>query len=238
LASQSVVQRIACAVVASSSVPAARVIEIGPGKGVLTALMLERAERVVAIEVDPAMVAHLQARFAGDPRLQLVGADVLHTSLAQWGPAVIAGNLPYYITSPILEAVFAAAGVIDRAVLMMQKEVALRLTASPGTRDYGYLTVLTRVHAEPRLLFTVPPGAFHPPPKVDSAVVELHLRRPDPDVGGFLEFARLCFRHKRKTLRNNLVGVYGARIAGAPEAGLRGEQLSVAELRNLYDRLT
>jgi len=214
------------------------VIEIGPGRGALTERLLKRAARVIAIEIDSSLADHLRRKFRSEARLEVLHRDVLETDLSRWGAAVIAGNLPYYITSPILEAVFAAAGVIDRAVLMMQKEVALRLTASPGTRDYGYLTVLTRVHAEPRLLFTVPPGAFHPPPKVDSAVVELHLRRPDPDVGGFLEFARLCFRHKRKTLRNNLVGVYGARIAGAPEAGLRGEQLSVAELRNLYDRLT
>ncbi len=216
------------------------VIEIGPGKGALTEHLLGRAGRVVAIEIDPELVGRLRSRFASDARLEIVEGDVLKTDLAQWGPGVVAGNLPYYITSPILDRVLAAGPRVSRAVLLVQKEVAGRLTAQSGSRDYGYLTVKVQLRAQPRILFTVPPSAFEPPPKVDSALVELRIGPPKaPDPARFLKFAGLCFRHKRKTLRNNLVGVYGKELLSAqPEASLRAEQLSLERLIELYDRLT
>jgi 16S rRNA (adenine1518-N6/adenine1519-N6)-dimethyltransferase len=190
---------------------------------------------VVAIEIDDALVPWLRQRFAL-PTVEIVHADVLATDLTQWGPAVITGNLPYYITSPILDKVLRTGAVIRRAVFMIQKEVADRITAKPGSRDYGYLTVVTGVFSSSRYLFTVPAAAFHPPPKVDSAVVLLDLKTPQAEDEKFLKFASLCFRQKRKTLRNNLTAQY-AGISQQPESGLRAEQLSIAELRDLYARL-
>ncbi len=216
-----------------------RVIEIGPGRGALTEFLLRRANRVVAIEVDPVLAQGVRRRFADSPGLAVVEADVLETDLAQWGPAVVAGNLPYYITSPILEKLFALGPLLVRAILLMQKEVAERLTARPGTRDYGWLTVLANLHTRPELLFTVPPGAFSPPPKVESAAVRLTPVPPIPDLptAAFLEFVSRAFRHKRKTLRNNLAPFYGPQIAEWPEARLRAEQLSLEQFAELYRRL-
>jgi 16S rRNA (adenine1518-N6/adenine1519-N6)-dimethyltransferase len=124
-------------------------------------------------------------------------------------------------------------------VVLVQREVAERLTAQPGTRDYGYLTVQTQLFTVPELLFRVPAGAFSPPPKVESAAVRLTPRTPAvPNPAAFLEFAGRAFRHKRKTLRNNLAPYYGDRIAAQPEAKLRAEQLSVADLADLHRRLS
>jgi 16S rRNA (adenine1518-N6/adenine1519-N6)-dimethyltransferase len=155
----------------------------------------------------------------------------------------IAGNLPYYLTSPILERVFALGGRWARAVFLVQAEVAARLAASPGTRDYGYLSVLTQIHARPEVLFDVPRAAFRPVPKVDSSVVLLEPRDAAiewnlPDKAAFLRFASACFQHKRKTLRNNLAPAYGKQRLDAMEQGrLRAEQLSVPQLAALYHEL-
>jgi 16S rRNA (adenine1518-N6/adenine1519-N6)-dimethyltransferase len=219
------------------------VVEIGPGRGALTDKLLARAGRVVAVEVDPYLAGKLRQKYAGDPRLEIVHADVLRTDLGQWGPAVVAGNLPYYITSPILERVLGLGGLLRRAVLLIQKEVAARLVAAPGDRDYGYLTVRTALAAEARWLFDVKPAAFHPPPKVDSSVVRLD---PCDRIGAwgiagreaFLAFVGACFRQKRKTLRNNLAPVYGREVVESwPEAGLRAEQIAPAGFADLFSRL-
>lgn len=214
------------------------VVEIGPGRGALTAKLLKRAQRVVAVEVDPYLAGHLRERFASEPRLEVVNADVLETDLGQWGRAVIAGNLPYYITSPILEKV----AVLDmpRAVFLVQKEVAQRLVAQPGEREYGFLTVRLALSADIRMRFDVKPGAFYPPPKVDSAVISLEPRRARhgiEDPAAFLTFVGQCFRHKRKTIRNNLAEIYGNRIGGWPEAGLRAEQISLEGFAEMFRRL-
>jgi 16S rRNA (adenine1518-N6/adenine1519-N6)-dimethyltransferase len=210
------------------------VVEIGPGKGVLTRHLLARARRVVAIEIDAALASRLEP----DSRLTVLHADVLNTDLAQWGPCVLAGNLPYYITSPILDRIFRAAEAIRMATLMVQEEVAQRLTADPGSRAYGYLTVRTLLHSDPRLLFPVSPAAFQPPPKVSSAVVQLRMKPPEAGSAALLEFVSQCFTHKRKTLRNNLSSRYPKALLDAqPEANLRAEQLSVDAFRELYARL-
>jgi 16S rRNA (adenine1518-N6/adenine1519-N6)-dimethyltransferase len=219
------------------------VIEIGPGRGALTEKLVARASRVIAVELDAFLVEHLRARFAGVPNLELVHADVLETDLGQWGPAVIAGNLPYYITSPIIEKILALKGLALGAVLLMQKEVAERLAAAPGSRDYGYLTVHTALFGSTRLLFGVKPGAFLPPPKVDSAVVRIdpHDRTAElgiVDSSAFVRFIGHCFRQKRKTLRNNLVDLYGRDAVDAlPEARLRAEQISLETFAGIYLRL-
>ena len=215
------------------------VIEIGAGAGALTAHLAERAERVVAIELDATLAAELMRRFAGEPRVRVVHGDVLATDLTQWGPAVVAGNLPYYITSPVVERTVAMGSLLQRAVLLVQKEVADRLAAKPNTRDYGFLSVATQLFARTERLFRVPPSAFSPPPKVDSAVVRLTpCQAGSSDPAPLLAFAGLCFRQKRKTLRNNLGPIFGyERVDALPEAGLRAEQLTLEQLRDLYLRL-
>jgi 16S rRNA (adenine1518-N6/adenine1519-N6)-dimethyltransferase len=232
LASESILNRIADAV-CPERVPL--VIEIGPGRGALTAKLLERADRVVAIELDRELVEHLRGRFPQN--LEVVHSDVLKVDLGQWGSAPIAGNLPYYITSPILERALPLRP--PRAVVLVQKEVAHRLAAHPGTRDYGYLTVQTAIYASARVLFDVKPGAFRPPPKVDSSVALLEPREtPVDDPEAFLEFVSRCFRQKRKTLRNNLAAFYPKdRIDSLPEAGSRAEQLSLDQFRDAFLRL-
>lgn len=235
----SVLERIAVA--ACPEPPEPLVIEIGPGKGPLTEKLLQRADRVIAIEVDAWLVEHLGGRFPDESRLTVVPADVLQTDLGQWGTCVVAGNLPYYITSPILEQVLALGPLCHRAVFLVQREVAERLAAGPGTRDYGYLSAITQVQAEVEYLSTVPRAAFSPVPNVDSALVRLRMRSQPlaPDLAGFRRFASACFRQKRKTLRNNLQGVFGPeRLATAPtELALRAEQMSPTDLVALYERL-
>ena len=214
------------------------VIEIGPGRGALTEKLLRRAARVVAIEIDATLVDHLRTRFAGEPRLEIVHADVLATDLAQWGRAPIAGNLPYYITSPILEKTVRLD--VPRVVFLIQKEVAERLIAKPCHREYGYLTLQTALFADTRMLFEVKPGSFRPPPQVDSAVVLLTPHMRDMGVGdpeAFRRFLSQCFRQKRKTLRNNLAGTYGKEaIDPWPEAGLRAEQIALDQFAEMYRR--
>jgi 16S rRNA (adenine1518-N6/adenine1519-N6)-dimethyltransferase len=234
LSRKSVLDRIA---EAACGERAPRVVEIGAGKGALTESLLERADKVVAIEVDPHLVHYLRQKFRDaieQGRLDVIEGDVLKTDFSG---AVIVGNLPYYITSPILEKVFALKDAWTRAVFMMQSEVAERLAAKPGTRDFGYLSVQTQVHASPEILFAVPRDAFRPPPKVDSAVVRLErrTRREIDDPVSFLKFASMCFRHKRKTLRNNLAPLY--ELAGLEEGRLRAEQMSIPQLSALFAKI-
>jgi len=260
----SILERIAAAVCPADE---DLVIEIGPGKGALTEKLLKRAARVVAIEVDYELVDHLRRKFAGEPRLEIVHADVLQTDLAQWGRAPVAGNLPYCIASPIIAKTVRlnvpgtvtgdvpgavtgevpgavpgdVPGSLPRAVFLIQKEVAERLVAQPGDRAYGYLTVQTALFADVRLLFEVKPGAFAPPPKVDSAVVLLEPGARDLGLTGhdaFLRFVGHCFRQKRKMLRNNLAPIYGKDLIDAwPESTLRAEKLSLEDFAAMYRRL-
>lgn len=211
------------------------VIEIGPGKGALTRRLLDCAERVVAIEIDPVLARGLAGL---STRLEVIEADILTTDLTRWGAVTVAGNLPYYITSPIIEKVLSMGPLLLNFVCLTQLEVAERMTASPGGREYGYFSVSVQSRANAERLFTVPPGAFSPPPKVTSAVVRMKPKPPVvTPVAPFLEFASRCFAQKRKTLRNNLHGIYNNRIEAQPEARMRAEQLSVEQLASLYQRL-
>jgi len=238
LVRQSVLEHIArCACPDSCDV----IVEIGPGRGALTAHLLRRSKRVIAIEVDPVLVQYLRSKFRGEQALEIVENDILKTDLSAWGRhLVVAGNLPYYITSPIIEKVLSMRALLSRAVFLVQKEVAERLAASPGSRDFGYLSVQTQLLSEVEVLFPVPAAAFRPPPKVDSAVVRLTPRAelPVAEPRAFLKFAAAAFHQKRKTLRNNLLGSYDrAKLDALPETKQRAEQLGVNELIALWQRL-
>jgi len=238
LARQSVLEHIA---EAAAPDPAATLVEIGPGRGALTAHLLTRAARVIAIEVDPVLVHYLRAEFRDEPRLTIIAGDILKVDLAQWGLIAVAGNLPYYITSPILEKTLTLGDNLAQAVFLVQEEVAQRLVAHPGTRDYGFLSVQTQLLSQPELLFQIPADAFRPRPKVDSAVVRLVPRSnsPAPDRAQFLQFASRCFRHKRKTIRNNLSAYYDlALLDSTPATKNRAEQLSIPELAALFGYLS
>ena len=238
LARRSVLERIAEAV--TEIEPELPLVEIGPGRGALTEHLVKSAPRLVAIEVDPVLVHYLQEKFRGEENFALLHSDVMRTDLAQWGRVRIVGNLPYYITSPIVDKTLALGDSLAGAVFLVQREVAERMAAAPGRRDYGFLSVHVQAFAEATILMHVPPDAFRPPPKVESAVIRLLPRRhpaiPDPD--SFLQFASAAFRHKRKTLRNNLSGHFPPDVVRAqPEAGKRAEQLSLEELAAMHQRI-
>jgi 16S rRNA (adenine1518-N6/adenine1519-N6)-dimethyltransferase len=216
-------------------------VEIGPGRGALTDHLLPLAKRVIAIEIDPVLVQYLRSKFRAASNLEILESDILKTGLSSLGPLVVTGNLPYYIASPIIEKVLSLGPLLARAVFLVQKEVAERLTASAGSRAWGYLSVQTQLLSKAELLFTVPAGAFRPPPKVESAVVRLTPRAelPDAEIKAFLQFASRAFHQKRKTLRNNLLGSYDKAILDAlPESKRRAEQLSIDELISLWRRLS
>jgi len=197
--------------------PGDRWIEIGAGHGEMTHLLAGSERRVVAIETDPVLAASLRETVDANPsewpRVEIVNADVLAVDFARVGPEPfrVYGNLPYYITSPILRRLFDHADRISSIHVVTQLEVAERIVAQPGSRAYGYLSTLCQLYTKPEIVLRLPPGAFRPPPKVQSALLRMllpgrrsSLRIPPEDEPRFLEFIQTCFSQKRKTLRNNL----------------------------------
>ena len=187
-------------------------VEIGPGQGAITQELISRARHVVAVEVDPHLALRLRVRF-GDQVLSVVEQDVLKfdfTALSQQlgERLAVAGNLPYYITSPILHHLAEHHRVLDHAILMVQKEVAERVTADPGSSDYGVLSVTTQLYGPVSRLFDLPPEAFNPPPKVHSSVFRWRFAPRIEELGiheaSFITFVKQAFAQKRKTLANNL----------------------------------
>jgi len=235
---ESVLARIAAALELR---PGGRVVEIGPGEGVLTRHLLAAGARVTAIEVDPKLAARLRETFADEPGFDLVEADVLAVDLAallDGRPAAIAGNLPYYITSPIVRRTLELGALVTRAVFLVQKEVADRICAGPGSRDYGYLSALCSLRSRPESLFRVRPGSFRPPPKVESAVVRLTPRPGPPPDPRFIRFLEAAFRQPRKTLRNNLAALHPRELLDrSPTVSKRAQQLTVDELHALFTAL-
>jgi 16S rRNA (adenine1518-N6/adenine1519-N6)-dimethyltransferase len=223
-------------------------IEIGAGHGEMTEHLAASGVPVYAIEVDPSLIAHLQRMTRQFPNLMIVPSDILEADVATIaaGRRVrIYGNLPYYITSPILHRLFTFADLIEEMHIVIQTEVAERLAAEPGTKSYGYLSVATQLYARPELVLRIPRGAFRPPPEVSSALVTLRLpgertKRAHLDDAGFLDFVKACFSQKRKTLLNNLRSMTDpdrvrealASLNLRPDA--RAEQLSVSQLASLY----
>jgi 16S rRNA (adenine1518-N6/adenine1519-N6)-dimethyltransferase len=228
------------------------VIEIGPGRGAVTRVLAAHAGRVLAVELDQELAARLRTEFAPE-RVTIANQDVLNfdfvAAAADSGERVaVVGNLPYYITSPILLKLAASHASIDRAVLMMQREVADRVVADPESRDYGLLSVTVQMYGPVERLFTLPPGAFSPPPEVHSTVIRWRFAPRFAELGveevDFLSLARQAFAQKRKTLANNLraAGIPPAEIQHAlTRAGIdaraRAEELSLEAFAALWKAL-
>jgi 16S rRNA (adenine1518-N6/adenine1519-N6)-dimethyltransferase len=233
------VRNIISALGAPSGAP---VVEIGPGMGALTGLLLDSYPDLIALEVDPRAVAVLQAQY---PSLDVREADVLDVAWSIFAkeavaPLYVIGNLPYYITTPILFSLLDAYTHLQRAVVMMQLEVAQRLVAQPRTKAYGILSVLTQLYAEPRLCFKVSRNVFYPKPDVESAIVGLDFRRhpglsADADVEQIRQVVRTAFNQRRKTLRNSLKSWVERTQRPVPEAwaSRRAEELTPPEFAEL-----
>lgn len=239
------------------------VLEIGPGRGALTAFLAKRARRVIAIETDRVLAAQLRMHYALAPNLEIIEADILTVDFDTiFGPkpgstrpglnheperVQVAGNIPYFITSDILLRLFEARKYFDQIVLMLQREVADRLAVSPGKSEYGLLSATTQLYAKVEKLFTLPPGAFSPPPKVHSTVVRLtiapRLDRLHVPERAFIDFLKRSFGQKRKTLWNNLKTEYKPEIlrAAMQKAGVkpavRAEALTLEKTAELFRKL-
>jgi 16S rRNA (adenine1518-N6/adenine1519-N6)-dimethyltransferase len=220
LSDRRILGRIADAVGATSD---DTVVEIGPGRGSLTEMLLERAGRVVAVEYDRALAARLRESHADQPRLKVVEADVLSTPLSDAAGTddfLLAGNVPYYITTPIIFHALERPRP-RRAVYLVQREVAERIVAPPGSRTYGALSANVQAVATARILFGVAPGSFSPPPKVDSSVIVVEPRS-DPDIsadeeGAFRAFVIAAFGMRRKQMRRVLRAVRGLEADAAEQ---------------------
>ncbi|MEP6801599.1 MAG: 16S rRNA (adenine(1518)-N(6)/adenine(1519)-N(6))-dimethyltransferase RsmA [Acidobacteriota bacterium] len=199
--------------------PSDTAVEVGPGEGALTRLLIGRAGRLLAIEIDPLRTAELEAELAEDGRVRIFGGDVLDHRFSEWlekagwpGPGVLVANLPYNVATPILVAALEEPASIARSVATVQREVALRFAARPGSEHYGYLSVRAAAFARARILFDLPPGAFRPRPKVMSSVLELTPREPalPPELRArAILIASLAFRSRRKTLANAMSSAGG-----------------------------
>jgi len=240
------------------------VLEIGPGRGALTSLLARRARRVIAVEKDRVLAAQLRMHLSLASNVEIIEGDILAIDLdSLFGPKPgstrpgmeldpqkvrVVGNLPYFITSDILLRLFEYRKYFELMVLMVQKEVADRLAAKPGTSEYGLLSATAQLYSRVEKLFTLPPGAFSPPPKVHSRVVRLE---PSPrldslqvDEDGFMNFLKLSFAQKRKTLWNNLKVRYEsddldrALAKARVKPSIRAEALSLEASANIFRELT
>ena len=238
------------------------VIEIGPGRGAITKWLARSARRLIAVEFDRRLAAELRMGYARNPNVEIIEADVLKIDFqtlvqgdlrgivdrapdTKLRTAKLVGNLPYYITSDILLHLFAQHRNFSTIVIMVQREVAERIAAAPGSRDYGLLTVTTQLFCDVELLFTLPPGAFSPPPKVHSSVLRLSVAPKAARLGVhpelFNSFLKLVFGQKRKTLFNNLRSSY-ANAGDAIEAvglakDVRAEAVALDKFAELFQIL-
>ncbi len=250
-------------VAALGDVRQSTVVEIGPGHGALTDILAEQAHRLVAIELDRILCAQLRMRYARKENVEIVEGNVLAIQLPTLigllpadlagqrrkprEKALVVGNLPYYITSPVLSRLFSFAEYIDRIVVLVQKEVAERIVARPESRAYGLLSATAQLYARVEKLFTLPPGVFSPPPKVHSTALRLTIEPRGQALGvaedEFVRFLALCFGQKRKTLVNNLKAAFGAdAAAGALEAAgvprnARAEALTLRDTARVFRAL-
>jgi 16S rRNA (adenine1518-N6/adenine1519-N6)-dimethyltransferase len=239
------------------------VLEIGPGRGILTSLLAKKARRLIAVELDRVLAAQLRLKFGMERNVEILEADILaidldslfgpKPGLGQPGiefkpqPVKVVGNLPYYITSDILLRLFEFLKYFDSLVIMVQREVAERVAAEPGGSEYGLLSATAQLYARVENLFTLPPGAFSPPPKVHSSVLRLTISPRQEELGvagdGFIDFLRLSFAQKRKTLWNNLKERYDesalkqALAEARVKPSARAETLTLEESAAVYRAL-
>lgn len=236
------------------------VVEIGPGKGAITNLLVGRAARLIVIELDRELAPKLRARYADQEHVTVIESDVLDVDLSsltrplappheqQNERLLVVGNLPYYLTSDILLHLIAHESAVERAVLMVQREVADRVAAEPSSRDYGLLSVTAQLHARIEKILTLPPEAFSPPPEVYSTVMRWTMHSRVAELGVepklFTQFLRACFAQKRKTISNNLraAGLEPAKILQAfaateINASVRAEALPIESLARLWRSL-
>lgn len=233
------------------------VIEIGPGAGVLTAELAKRTKRVVSIELDERLRQVLAKTLADFDNVKLIFADVMKTDLSavikenfsDCGRVTVCANLPYYITSPVIMSLLESRLPVESITVMVQKEAAQRLCAEVGSRDAGAVTAAVKYYAESEILFEVPKTSFLPPPKVDSAVIQLKILEKPPvetkDEEFFFKFVKACFAQRRKTLVNTVSSTLGTdkeALRGALadiglEPTVRGEALTLPQLAELADRL-
>jgi 16S rRNA (adenine1518-N6/adenine1519-N6)-dimethyltransferase len=229
--------------------PDDQVLEIGPGLGHLTTVLTQRAQKVFAIEVDDRLIPHLQNEFSACPNFELLHADALEYDYGSLtGRWKVVANLPYYISTPIIQRLIVQREKFISLTLMLQKEVAERIASPPGGKEYGYLSVLVQFYTVPRIAFKVPPGAFTPRPEVDSIVITLTLRdRPAVvvrDEAFFFRVIKAAFSQRRKTLRNSLKQLGTAKEkmdtvlnSTGIDLGRRAETLTVEEFGTLADFL-
>ena len=232
-------------VAALGDVSQSLVVEIGPGRGALTDILVQKAGRIIVIELDRMLATQMRVKYARDPKVEVLEGDVLaidfrtvlHRTIGPLGDlrplkperARLLGNLPYYITSDILLHLFEFHDQFDLLVIMVQREVADRIAAQPGSRDYGLLSATAQLYTQVENLFTLPPGAFVPPPKVHSSVLCMRVAPRFEELGvqpkEFIEFLKLAFGIKRKTLVNNLKKSYGEEQikAALKDAGVRAD---------------
>lgn len=240
------------------------VLEIGPGRGTLTSLLASRSRRLIAIELDRVLAAQLRMKFSNASNVEIIEGDILAIDFhSLFGPkpgasrpglvhkpepAHVVGNIPYYITSDILLRIFEFRQYFSTIVIMVQREVADRITARPGGSNYGLLSATAQLYANVEKLFTLQPGAFSPPPKVQSTVIRLTIAPRLANLGvaedGFVEFLKLSFGQKRKTLWNNLKSRYERDVlrAALQKTGVkptvRAEALSLEKTASLFRALT
>jgi len=239
------------------------VLEIGPGRGILTSLLARRARRLIAVELDRVLAAQLRLKFGMARNVEIIEADILAVDIdSLFGPKPglgrpgieikpepvrVVGNLPYYITSDILLRLFEYSKYFESIVIMVQREVAERIAAEPGGSEYGLLSATAQLYARVENLFTLPPDAFAPPPKVHSSVLRLTISPRHEELGvdgdGFIDFLRLSFAQKRKTLWNNLKQKYDeqelkrALAAAKVKPTVRAEALTLNESSAVYRAL-
>lgn len=249
---------------ALGDISGATVVEIGPGQGAITKLLATKAQKLIAIELDRTLAAQLRMAYVRHPNVEIIEANILHidcdalvqgrakqvTTAPQDTPIKVArviGNLPYYITSDILLKLFECHQNFDRIVIMVQREVADRIAANPGSRDYGLLSATAQLFTDVENLFTLPPDAFSPAPKVHSSVLRLRIAPKAVGfgvlAGPFIEFLKVAFGQKRKTLVNNLKERFSAesirqslKQTGLP-ADIRAEAVELRQMATLFKSL-
>ena len=228
------------------------IIEIGPGLGTLTAILAEKAKKVIAIELDPKMYNIIKERFIAYNNIEIINEDVLKVDISKLAPkAKVVANLPYYITTPIIMGLFESHVPLESVTVMVQKEVADRMQAGPGTKDYGALSLAVQYYSEAEIVANVPPNCFMPRPNVGSAVIRLTCHKDCPvkvtDEKWMFRIICASFNERRKTLQNGLgndasLPVTKEQAKAAIEsmglsATIRGEALSLAQFAELANRL-